>query len=376
MVNRSVVALSLLVTLAGCPPVESHRPEDASATATESSSSTSSTEPSVTTSDAGGADPTTSDDPSTSTTTTMSSTSTVTTDAPSPACGDGEVDNGEECDLGRANDNAGACTEMCMLPKCGDGFLQGEEECDLGPENDNYGTCTNGCMLSVCGDGFLQEGEECDEGEANNADLDGGCHPETCTLVTTCGDGVVQPDEECDPEAEDDAAAVCTDQCLIARKVIFASSLVYSGGFGGVDAADVECRKMALAAGLPNPEGFVAWLSTQSFPIGGEFEHPSYKYVRTDGAEIADGWDDLVDGTISVPIRRTEYNEDAAKMDVLVWTGTMEDGSFGGPNCEDWSSSSTKKSGLVGSVLATDHEWTNFKSNSCFYSAHLYCIET
>jgi formylglycine-generating enzyme required for sulfatase activity len=42
-------------------------------------------------------------------------------------CGDGVVTGVEECDLGKSNDNNGACTLECKKPACGDGFCNGNE---------------------------------------------------------------------------------------------------------------------------------------------------------------------------------------------------------------------------------------------------------
>jgi cysteine-rich repeat protein len=49
-------------------------------------------------------------------------------------------------------------------PACGDGVLQQREECDDGNEVDNDG-CTNSCTSPVCGDGVVQDDEMCDDPE-------------------------------------------------------------------------------------------------------------------------------------------------------------------------------------------------------------------
>lgn len=273
------------------------------------------------------------------------------------------------------NDNLGECTKSCQTPKCGDGHVQGDEECDLGPQNANTGACTNFCTLAVCGDGFIQEGEQCDDGEANDADKNGGCHPETCQVVTTCGDGVVQEDEECDKSAEGDYAAVCTDQCLISRKVIFASSKIYTSMFESVNQSDSECQKMAKAADLPKWEGFVAWLSFPGNSIASRMPQLPYKYVRTDGAPVAESWEDLVDGQIGSPIHKDEAGEDASKLSTVAWTGTLADAGEAVDTCNGWTSTNPAVLGRVGSLVATDGTWTDSKSTTCFAKVHIYCIE-
>ncbi|HVI02860.1 MAG TPA: DUF4215 domain-containing protein, partial [Enhygromyxa sp.] len=50
-----------------------------------------------------------------------------------PQCGDGEIDQGEDCDDGNATDDD-QCTNACMLPSCGDGIVHTDdgETCDDG----------------------------------------------------------------------------------------------------------------------------------------------------------------------------------------------------------------------------------------------------
>jgi fibro-slime domain-containing protein len=93
-------------------------------------------------------------------------------------CGDGVVQAGEDCD-NVSNDNSyGGCSVDCHFgPRCGDGVVQAGngEQCDLGVANQDgvYGGCTATCRFGPhCGDGVLQLGiEQCDDG--NNTSLDG-----------------------------------------------------------------------------------------------------------------------------------------------------------------------------------------------------------
>ena len=133
-------------------------------------------------------------------------------------CGNGVVDagHGEQCDEG-ANNGKGACSMDCQLLSCGDGVLQDPEECDFGEDNADDALCTAFCTLATCGDGLIQEGvEECDDGPANKESPDGlgGCAATTCLELATCGDGIVDPDEEdCDDGNLDDDDA-CPATCL------------------------------------------------------------------------------------------------------------------------------------------------------------------
>jgi cysteine-rich repeat protein len=129
-----------------------------------------------------------------------------TTGEPAPACGDGEVDPGEGCDDGPANDDLGACTTACQPAACGDGFMQAGEACDDGNAVDED-ACVAGCKLNVCGDGHVGPGEACDD------PLDLLC-TDACALAT-CGDGKQQPGEQCD-DGNDDDSDLCLSTCLMA----------------------------------------------------------------------------------------------------------------------------------------------------------------
>lgn len=84
-------------------------------------------------------------------------------------CGNGELDQGEQCDDGAANsdDTPDACRTDCVRPYCYDGVTDPSlgEECDdgdlNGPDPDK---CRADCMLPRCGDGIQDTGESCDDG--------------------------------------------------------------------------------------------------------------------------------------------------------------------------------------------------------------------
>jgi hypothetical protein len=97
-------------------------------------------------------------------------------------CGDGVLDQGEECDAGSGNADTAACTASCKKNVCGDGKVSvGAEECDAGANNGKpicsaeYNSsclaCGNSCkFLAVqggyCGNGVKEGSEQCD-GSAN-----------------------------------------------------------------------------------------------------------------------------------------------------------------------------------------------------------------
>jgi cysteine-rich repeat protein len=134
-------------------------------------------------------------------------------------CGNGVVDEGEECDDGVLAGEYGGCSPGCVLgPGCGDGIVQPQyEECDVGGDP-TVECCTPqckilaiiGCDYIQCGDGIVQPGEECDDGVL--AGEYGGCAP-GCVLGPRCGDGIIQPEfEQCD-DGLDNGLFRCSKQC-------------------------------------------------------------------------------------------------------------------------------------------------------------------
>ena len=96
-----------------------------------------------------------------------------------PYCGDGNLDNNEECDDGN-NTSGDGCSATCTIentpePYCGDGNLDNNEECDDGNNTSGDG-CSATCQTEstpnpYCGDGQVNSGEQCDDG--NNISGDG-----------------------------------------------------------------------------------------------------------------------------------------------------------------------------------------------------------
>jgi cysteine-rich repeat protein len=147
---------------------------------------------------------------------------------PTPFCGDGVVDAGEQCDLGPDNSDNGMCKTDCTPQACGDGFVGPGEGCDDGnPVDDD--ACSNSCTPASCGDGVMQMGEACDDGNMEDADA--------CTNACkqpACGDSIVQMGEECDDGDADD-----TDACLSTCKAATCGDGKIQGGVEECDDGNV-----------------------------------------------------------------------------------------------------------------------------------------
>ncbi len=163
------------------------------------------------------------------------------------ACGNGELEVGEDCDNGESSmdesassygwddtSNAPYCFLCHNTGYCGDGIVQNGEECDEGiDENGNhrvnesglplggdgsYGHCTVDCKFAPrCGDGIVQNDEECDNGLQNDGRY-GGCRAD-CTFAPYCGDGKVDENQN----------EVCDDGL---GRIMNADGIVVGGGTG------------------------------------------------------------------------------------------------------------------------------------------------
>ena len=154
-------------------------------------------------------DPTTSSSTSDPTTGDTGSTTDLTGTTGEGVCGDGEVQPGEACDDGNA-DETDACLVTCIVASCGDGQVQaGVEDCD-DANQDESDICLDTCVLASCGDGFVGPGEVCDDANQVNEDM---C-TNACALPS-CGDGALQGDEMCD-DGNADSSDDCLNTCLIA----------------------------------------------------------------------------------------------------------------------------------------------------------------
>jgi cysteine-rich repeat protein len=98
-------------------------------------------------------------------------------------CGDGTVEDPEECDDGNRVSGDG-CSGGCRLEVCGNGLADPGEACDDGNLEPGDG-CTAACVEEVCGNGVVDVGEACDDG---NAEVGDGCTPacdaERCAIRT------------------------------------------------------------------------------------------------------------------------------------------------------------------------------------------------
>lgn len=324
------------------------------------------------------------------------------------ACGNGELDEGEVCDEGKANspDNAyhdgspetAPCNSSCTgsvplcgdgtcqmehenminyaqdgcMPACGNGAVEAGEDCDDG-NLENTDACLNNCKAASCGDGFIAAGvEECDDTNLSGNDA--------CTnacKMATCGDGLTWTGtEDCDDANADDTDA-CDVACkTVVHRKVFVSSLQFNGNLGGLIGADTRCQALAAGAGLTG--NFQAWLSDATKgPIDRFDTGFTGVYELVDGTLVAHGWTDLVDGTpLESAINKTEKS---AVIVAFTWSNTDADGGVlaGGEHCVSWTSMADDLFGARGraKIDVLNFGWTNTENTECINPLNLYCFE-
>ncbi len=378
MRTPSLVLLGLPLAFACSPTSETTASSPTEiTTATEGSSSGGETDASTTSSTG-----------SVSTTSTGDGTTGTTAE---PFCGDGIVQDNEQCDEGKANSDTAACTSNCVLNVCGDGLvLEDVEECDEAESNADNSTCTSVCTINVCGDGYLLEGvETCDEGEANS---DNDACTDSCT-ENVCGDGFLYEGvEECDDVDTQFSGGGdgCSEDCK--HEIVFFPSIDrFTGDLGGREGADEICRlagKYSIKMPWPmdNNTIFRAWIADPTCPVSRRFPHSDLPYVRLDGKVIANGWNDFVNGLKSGDASMNEYgliiNEDYV---LRAWTALDGDGTkianAASKTCNYWKISGDAFFGAIGRVDLGGKSWSQWKSGGqpvyqgCHKEAHIYCMQ-
>ena len=153
---------------------------------------------------------------------------------------------------------------------------------------------------------------------------------------------------------------------------IFISTEVHDGAFGAENWDNV-CDAEAASAGLPDGD-YKAWLSS----VAGNFDArdilPPGPFYATDGIIIALSKADLLDGTLVNPILlRADRSFDGLPGP---WTGTSQDGTASGYDCNNWSSNGGDAGGTTGGAGETTGLWTDGNQVFCSSLKQVFCIQT
>ena len=168
--------------------------------------------------------------------------------ANSSICGNYIVEPGEECDEGNPP-VLESCSPDCKFVACGNGVVDLGEDCDDGSES---AACNSDCTFATCGDYYTNAaaGEECDEG---NPPVLESCSPD-CKFVA-CGNGVVDLGEDCDDGSE---SATCNSDCTFAICGDYYTNTVAGeecdeGNPPVLESCSSECKFVACGNGVVEP---------------------------------------------------------------------------------------------------------------------------
>ncbi|HEX3759606.1 MAG TPA: DUF4215 domain-containing protein, partial [Kofleriaceae bacterium] len=112
-------------------------------------------------------------------------------------CGNGVVDDGEQCDDGNKLSGDG-CSPTCQREECGNGTMDPGEICDDGNTTSGDG-CSADCKShEVCGNGIVdrEAGEVCDDGVNDGKGgvtppVDGDGCSANCRSTEICGNHII-----------------------------------------------------------------------------------------------------------------------------------------------------------------------------------------
>lgn len=147
---------------------------------------------------------------------------------------------------------------------------------------------------------------------------------------------------------------------FVEPKLIFVTSRLYSGNFGGLEFADTECQELADAPGsvVPNDE-YVALLSTSNTHAAARLTASIGPIIRPDGLHVAANTVALFSS--GGPIFAPELDEMGIyQSESEVWTGAFSRGDSAEEltqNCEDWTATTDRTAGRVGTNSETDTTW-------------------
>jgi cysteine-rich repeat protein len=165
------------------------------------------------------------------------------------SCGNGTVEPPfEQCDDGNLT-NGDGCNLNCQFePICGNGVVEGFEQCDDGNLTNGDG-CSSACQFEpgICGNGIVEfPFEQCDDGNTIDGD---GCSSFCFFENSFCGNGIVEfPFEQCDDGNTIDGDG-CSSFCLFEGP---GEWICFPEWFGdgicdcGCGATDIDCPDTSI----------------------------------------------------------------------------------------------------------------------------------
>jgi fibro-slime domain-containing protein len=220
----------------------------------------------------------------------------VAVDVAISVCGNGLLDDGEDCDDGNARSGDGCdgtCKVetgyVCLTPGqpcksilfCGDGLPGPDESCDDGNTISGDG-CSSTCAVEngyvcptfglpcktttippACGNKIVEFGESCDDGNTVGGDgCSSTCQTESgytcigsvCTRDKTCGNGILDPGEQCD-DGNLTPGDCCNGSCKLEPNCKCSTPPVDAGYPGQVCRSTIVCGDGVVSTGEACDDG-------------------------------------------------------------------------------------------------------------------------
>jgi hypothetical protein len=152
------------------------------------------------------------------------------------------------------------------------------------------------------------------------------------------------------------------------------SSWAGAAGESGLEAGDAICASAATAVHLPDPDSFVAWLSTSSTDARDRVSSNG-PFRRLDSFIVANTEADLTDGSLDTSIHVDEHGKYLTGTPEVA-TGTLADGTASGLDCLGWTSADSSDDHTGGRPnFARLPWWTEFSlAVGCSGTRRLYCL--
>lgn len=171
-------------------------------------------------------------------------------------------------------------------------------------------------------------------------------------------------------------------------RLIFVTSTAHAGALGGLLGGDAICQARAVAVSLPGT--YKVWLADATQSPATRMTRHAGPYQLVTGAVVAQGWNDLVDGTLSTPIDRTETGAKLGGVGCSpsgsichficeggeIWSNVTAAGNRRNVvDCGSWTLNST--TGTAGNTGETGAAWTEGRCSSIICSAALplFCVQ-
>jgi hypothetical protein len=161
---------------------------------------------------------------------------------------------------------------------------------------------------------------------------------------------------------------------LGAPKVLFVTSLAYTGNLGGQTGADAKCATAAAAGNLTGT--FKAWLSTSGSSAISRLTVEGPWDQRTSEGDLRTFRNRAQLQTTPSAALRVDEQGRATFGALNFWTGTAAGGDSTGQDCAGWTSASVGTSGTYGDGAAASPSWTAASSlTSCDTTLPILCIQ-